>query len=512
MTLLTIHRWHNSYRAPRRLPPELMQQWEDGLQGMDLSREIDALVGSEELVFIRCLRFSTRLGEDQSPAYAAALWRSALLRELCESLEQENDSNVVFFRNRREAIADMLYRACCGDRGRHWVWVQMGLLREAGADEQTVIERAVAALQGEPVQIWPTLTRLILAEAQTGALGLLLRRLPPLRLQALLASCPQTTPFVQLRHRPHSAQAMLRLASNPLLRTLLGWIKHHRWQAQEQRAALTVLLAAAAHPADEALPASATQDELRLNILATAEFLFQQANTPGRELRRGEAGGFSADGTPPVAARDRDQRTELSPSQPPHPSTTRTSHAEDEAADELPSAPPLPDLAERVATEWGGLLFLLPLLPQTRCLQQLHELDGVMALSPNALRMVLWRLATSSLGAPASDAAVRAFCGGWQPPASLLDDSGALLLPAALLRISRQTAFELGELLQRRLPDDGFSLGALCQRPGILQFEPGWIELHLPLQCADTRLRRAALDLDPGWLPWLGCVVRFIYE
>ncbi len=23
--------------------------------------------------------------------------------------------------------------------------------------------------------------------------------------------------------------------------------------------------------------------------------------------------------------------------------------------------------------------------------------------------------------------------------------------------------------------------------------------------------RRAALDLDPGWLPWLGCIVRFVY-
>jgi len=24
-------------------------------------------------------------------------------------------------------------------------------------------------------------------------------------------------------------------------------------------------------------------------------------------------------------------------------------------------------------------------------------------------------------------------------------------------------------------------------------------------------VRRVALDVDPGWLPWLGCVVRFHY-
>ena len=42
--------------------------------------------------------------------------------------------------------------------------------------------------------------------------------------------------------------------------------------------------------------------------------------------------------------------------------------------------------------------------------------------------------------------------------------------------------------------------------------EPGWIELHLPLSSVETPIRRLGLDLDPGWLPWLGCVVRIIYE
>ena len=27
-----------------------------------------------------------------------------------------------------------------------------------------------------------------------------------------------------------------------------------------------------------------------------------------------------------------------------------------------------------------------------------------------------------------------------------------------------------------------------------------------------TEIRRAGLDLDPGYVPWLGVVVRFIYE
>jgi hypothetical protein len=27
-----------------------------------------------------------------------------------------------------------------------------------------------------------------------------------------------------------------------------------------------------------------------------------------------------------------------------------------------------------------------------------------------------------------------------------------------------------------------------------------------------VEVRRAGLDLDPGWIPWLGAVVRFVYE
>ena len=37
------------------------------------------------------------------------------------------------------------------------------------------------------------------------------------------------------------------------------------------------------------------------------------------------------------------------------------------------------------------------------------------------------------------------------------------------------------------------------------------LDVSLPLDQADIRVRRAGLDLDPGWLPWFGRVVRFHY-
>ncbi len=38
------------------------------------------------------------------------------------------------------------------------------------------------------------------------------------------------------------------------------------------------------------------------------------------------------------------------------------------------------------------------------------------------------------------------------------------------------------------------------------------IDISLHLDEADVRIRRIGLDLDPGWLPWFGRVVRFHYS
>jgi hypothetical protein len=51
----------------------------------------------------------------------------------------------------------------------------------------------------------------------------------------------------------------------------------------------------------------------------------------------------------------------------------------------------------------------------------------------------------------------------------------------------------------------------IARRPGRVLADPGWIEIHLGLDQVRLDVRRAGLDLDPGWLPWLGAVVRFVY-
>jgi hypothetical protein len=54
-------------------------------------------------------------------------------------------------------------------------------------------------------------------------------------------------------------------------------------------------------------------------------------------------------------------------------------------------------------------------------------------------------------------------------------------------------------------------LAAVCRRQGRIVADPGWIDVHLDLAEVSTDVRRSGLDLDLGYLSWLGCVVRFVY-
>ncbi len=51
----------------------------------------------------------------------------------------------------------------------------------------------------------------------------------------------------------------------------------------------------------------------------------------------------------------------------------------------------------------------------------------------------------------------------------------------------------------------------IVTRPGVFSVTRTDLDVSLPLDEADVRVRLAGLDLDPGWLPWFGRVVRFHY-
>jgi hypothetical protein len=55
------------------------------------------------------------------------------------------------------------------------------------------------------------------------------------------------------------------------------------------------------------------------------------------------------------------------------------------------------------------------------------------------------------------------------------------------------------------------TLDRLVWRGGWLRFAEDRLTIRFPPQVADIRLRRHALDVDPGWTDWLGLSVRYLY-
>ena len=51
----------------------------------------------------------------------------------------------------------------------------------------------------------------------------------------------------------------------------------------------------------------------------------------------------------------------------------------------------------------------------------------------------------------------------------------------------------------------------IVSRSGLFSANRTDVDVSMPLEDADIRVRLAGLDLDPGWLPWFGRVVRFHY-
>src|SRR5262249_44918048 len=57
----------------------------------------------------------------------------------------------------------------------------------------------------------------------------------------------------------------------------------------------------------------------------------------------------------------------------------------------------------------------------------------------------------------------------------------------------------------------GLGLRALGRRPGRVAVTRTHVHVVLPLRSLDVRVRRAGLDVDPGWVPWMGRVFAVHY-
>jgi hypothetical protein len=521
---------HSHFHTPESLAPERLQAWHDAFAQGD-SIDVQALagqfVGPDEWLLIRRLDLAVNWQRGSSSHEVARHWLQALRGAVTQAAGQPAHPGVVRYRSRREGLSDLMYRSALGETGRQWAWQRMGLIARAGVPAGEVLASGLRHLLDEAGWVWPTLCQWVAAEPQTAALSAMLRALPEAGWWRLLLAAGPSRGYAQvLAHKGQrgvmsrrgqndvdaawsgdaEGAPMRRLASaarvsdaSPMASWLADWIRRRPHLAARHGDTLAVLLVAVAWP-DQGSGEAVLSERL-------AQACRQVREAAGSKVWQGsrdaQPAARSSESTDPAAQAGATGAQALPPKQSP---TERSAGSRDEAPalsrgheDEALPAPALPDPHEWLPTAWAGALFWL---------RRAGACDLVAARAhasadEDARGHALGALARA-LGVPEGDAALRAFIGGSEPAGQ--PHPGLALQATA---VTRQWADWLAEHAPD-LPEP--RLQAVCQRPGRLRFEPGWIELHLRLDQADTRIRRLGLDVDPGYLPWLGCVVRIHYD
>ena len=198
------------------------------------------------------------------------------------------------------------------------------------------------------------------------------------------------------------------------------------------------------------------------------------------------------------------------------PETTPGDPAADRYTDDSARQPDTPEtdqMSEPAGepTQHAGLLFLLNVACDAGMPLALLDDPALDGIAPSEL---LARMALTLVPTVDDDPAVLAFAGldarqirrGW---------SGEVVPPRVAQRIGAHSdawASAAAFRLERHNEDSRSVVAELAHRVGRIERQQGWIDVHLALADVDIDIRRAGLDLDPGWVPWLGSVVRFRYE
>jgi hypothetical protein len=152
-----------------------------------------------------------------------------------------------------------------------------------------------------------------------------------------------------------------------------------------------------------------------------------------------------------------------------------------------------------VASEYAGFFFLLPLLARLG----IDALLGTEGDPPaRAFPLALLRRLLRLVGVPEEDGVALALSAAEAQPSTPDPPAEERARLAAWIRGARRWSAETAGLTLRRL----------VSRPGLIAAAPTHVDVFLDGRTIDLRIRRAGLDVDPGWVWWLGRVVLFHYD
>jgi hypothetical protein len=408
---------------------------------------------------IRKIYAPIRLRLTNSDAEMAMQWSLEIAAEIERAMHDDRATNVVFYRAKRQALLEMIINVARGEFARAWAWRQLGFWHVSDQPtESEAIAVIVRALGMEATMVIPALHALL----QAGLLPRVARRMTREQWETLA----------------HAALIAMNIAPRLNDSTPTPQIVRHAMRVLKSSRLLQVLLAA------QTLIAG--NDDAGARAVATIAILEVEPAL----LRTNTAHALLAFVTNALRTTRIETRNDVS----------------DASESIVPSDDDVPlDLRHYAATRFGGLLFLLGVIEDLNLPDELLE-----QFAARGLRWTLHQLALALLAIEADDPAALALA-GLQPDA-LPPAQGPITEGEA--RVMRHFVSRILARLRALLDwqtNDAFLLAFVCERRAEIIADPGWIEVRFSHDTVATELRRVGLDLDPGYVDWLGVVVKFVY-
>jgi hypothetical protein len=524
----------NRLRAHLRLPREAMREEARVNRAIDnaLAHELESAIDRRSITvdgYLCIPRLQTqvvlRLGE--SDAALAASVSQAIADAISKAIR---GASGIYYTSRAHLLADLVMSVMRADFQRAWAWSQLGLWQESGASSARSHANQVAQVLGrearhavavlsELARDGSSLTDLLhwvdarrwteMAQAASRAHG---SGLDPERVFRGEALSPQV---LEIAARFVEQSSIARAVATSSRRRLSDQIA----------AAFAILVLIEVEPAAIRTASDSVYAVLHsiaiilqrsaergMITTATEDWHAQSSVEERQQLERG-----TTSENEPVASVESQQVAD-------HPAPLeRGSNAanprageslEQSRSEQEQNEQPALEVRRSAITRIGGLTYLINAIARL-------ELPGQIIrdhrLSKRGLRWTLHQLGIALLAPDPADPALLAFA-GLLPDASPPNRETEAPRDEELAAVEEYRAM-LIEYLRRALGDrlqpadisDDALIDFVCRRRAKILGDPGWLEVHFAVDEASPEIRFAGLDLDPGWIPWLGVVVKFIY-
>ena len=521
---LHIHRFSARHRVQDADGQRRALAAQQALLDGELEAALTRLCTGDPIVLIQRLHTRVRLSAQHADADNARRWSDALAASLAHALQHAGPAELQRFAGRPQAlwafVADMLN----GHTTRDWAWQRLALLPDTLSHSNSAGQRHAALLrlladapeEGVPLlrsllhsALWPRLIEALDDGELRGLTQSVHTRLAGIDAPnfgaEMAPDAAALQPAADAADAADGADATEGASANP---QLPDWAAAALQAARApQRSLWALRLGCMLDAPTLARRGSAAVDARVRAWTAQAPLRVDAAPGTGAVAVRSVATESTGTGQVPKWGRRPDHQAAKP--------LTSVEAGSDADAGSMPTT-------VSGHTEHGGLLLLAPLLPASGALARL---DDTSVWPADALPRALHALALRLWPMSDDDAAALAFCG--LPPSAKPPLTSPLTSP---LTAAQQAALMdarhcLLQHLAQRLPEDTGStaprsadavaaraLARVVPRRARITADPGWIDVHFSLRDVSTELRRAALDLDPGFLPWLGVVLRYRYE